>query len=54
MSDILEISRKHGQEMYILGLKHAVSIIEILGESGVDKLKEQINAAKKELGDGTQ
>lgn len=50
MSDsILEISHKHGQEMYIIGLEHAVRMIEVAGDGALEELKAQVEQEKREV-----
>lgn len=53
MSDsTFEATRKHGLKMYILGLKHAVGIIEVFDDEAVlDYLKKQIEKEEQELED---
>lgn len=44
---ILEITNEHGQNMYALGLKHAIETIEILGLDALPKLKEKLEEKEK-------
>lgn len=52
MSDsILEISHKHGRQMYLIGIEHAVSILEALNDVGetVAHLNRNIANEKREI-----
>lgn len=48
---IFDITHNHGREMYILGLESAVSFIELLGDNGIDYVKQKIETERKELED---
>lgn len=53
MSDsILDITHNHGREMYIIGIEHAVRMIEVLGgEKALEHLTVKVEKEKKELQD---
>lgn len=48
---IFDITHEHGLQMYILGLAHAISMFELLGEAALPYLKEQLAKKKEELED---
>lgn len=44
---ILEITNKHGQNMYVLGLEHAVGVLEILDKAeALENLKKKLAEEK--------
>lgn len=45
-----DIAREHGRQMYILGLEHAINIIEIQGEAnGLKYLKDKLKQEQENL-----
>lgn len=48
---ILDITHSHGREMYIIGVEHAVRMIEVLGDEALENLKAKIETERKELED---
>ncbi len=53
MSDsILDIGHNHGREMYIIGIEHAVRMMEVLpADEALENLKAKIATERKELDD---
>jgi hypothetical protein len=48
---ISDIAHEHGQEMYILGLKHAVELFKLEGTKAIAKLEAKMAEQRKELDD---
>lgn len=47
---IFSIANRHGREMHIIGIEHAISIIELIGsDDAIKHLKAQVEKEKKEL-----
>ena len=44
---MFDITHDHGEAMYIIGLKHAVAMIELHGADAADHLKAKIEAAEE-------
>lgn len=44
----LEITHKHGQEMYALGLEHAIKMFELAGAEILPQLKTKLDECRKE------
>ena len=42
----IEITQKHGRNMYMLALEHAISMIEIAGDDALDILKKNLEEKK--------
>ena len=49
--NIIDINHKHGQNMYILGLEHAINMMDIAGDDALPLLKKKLAELKKERGD---
>lgn len=47
--NVLEITHKHGQEMYLIGLEYAINMIEIAGTDILPQLKCKLETERKEL-----
>lgn len=48
---IIETTHRHGREMYIIGLEHAISMIEVLGDDARANLIAKVEREKSELED---
>lgn len=46
---LLTVSEIHGKNMYKLGLEHAISMFEIMGEEALLTLKENVAETAKEI-----
>ena len=44
--NIFDITKRHGKDMYMLALEHAISMIEIAGEDALDILKNKLEEEK--------
>lgn len=47
--NLIDITSKHGREMYIIALKHAVEMFQIAGEDALPKLKNRIKEVEQEI-----
>lgn len=45
--NIFDITKRHGRDMYMLALEHAISMIEIAGDDALDILKKKLEEEKK-------
>lgn len=43
---IFDITKRHGRDMYMLALEHAISMIEIAGDEAIDILKNELESEK--------
>lgn len=48
LAELDALRKEHGENMYKLALKHAISMIEIDAELGLKRLKEQLAELEKE------
>ena len=46
---VLEISQKHGQEMYALGLEHAIEMFKLAGADILPQLQIKLDECRKEI-----
>ena len=46
---IFTITEKHGKNMYINGVKHAIAMFELAGEDAIPKLKKTIEETEAEV-----
>lgn len=44
--NIFDITKRHGRDMYMLALEHAISMIEIAGEDALQILKNKLEEEK--------
>lgn len=54
MSDLIKINEKHGQTMYSLGIKHAISMFELAGENALPKLYQNMYEAEAKAAEITK
>ena len=47
--NVIEITHRHGQEMYLIGLEHAIKMIELAGLDILPELKCKLETERKEL-----
>jgi hypothetical protein len=44
--NIFDITKRHGKDMYMLALEHAISMIEIAGDDALEILKNRLEEEK--------
>ena len=54
MSDLIKINEKHGHTMYALGIKHAISMFELVSENALPKLYQNMYEAEAKAAEITK
>ena len=44
----LDIAHEHGQEMYRLGIEHAINMIEVAGDDALELLRKKLEGLKEQ------
>lgn len=47
--NVFDITHKHGQEMYLIGLEYAINMVEIAGTDVLEELKTKLATERKAL-----